>query len=98
MGGEPATETILRVLSQGEFMSIEIALALNGNENQSWGNDDLKTNPPRPIMTPREARRVLGGDYKNLSDDALYRVIIEMERLAALLANNPEIFNLSKGE
>ena len=59
---------------------------------------NLETNPPRPIITPREARKVLGSEYKNLSDDDLYRVIIEMERLAVMLANNPEIFKLTNGE
>lgn len=70
--------------------------AADGNSFQTQ-KPNLKTNPPRPIITPQEARKVLGSEYKNLSDD-LYRVIIEMERLAVLLANNPEIFNITNGD
>ena len=51
-----------------------------------------------PIITLKEARRILGSECKNLSDNDLYRVIIQMERLAVLLANNPEIFNLTNGD
>lgn len=69
----------------------------DGNSFQTQ-KPNLETNPPRPIITPQEARKVLGSEYKNLSDDDLYRVIIEMERLAVLLANNPEIFNITNGD
>jgi len=71
------------------------AVADNSSQKEK---SNSKTNPPRPIITPKEARKVLGSEYKNLSDDDLYRVIIEMERLAILLANNPDIFNLTDGE
>ena len=78
-------------------MGIKNAHATDGDSFQTQKSNP-KTNPPRPIITPQEARKVLGSEYKNLSDDDLYRVIIEMERLAVLLANNPEIFNLTDGE
>lgn len=78
-------------------MDAENAPATSGDSFQTQ-KPNPETTPPRPIITPREARRVLGSEYKNLSDDDLYRVIIEMERLAVLLANNPEIFNLTNGE
>lgn len=52
-----------------------------------------KTNLRRPIITPAEARKTLGRECKILSDDDLYRVIIEMERLALLLVGNPKIFD-----
>ena len=57
----------------------------------------LETNLRRPIITPAEARKILGSGYKELSDDELYRVIIEMEKLALLLVNNPKIFNSIEG-
>ena len=57
----------------------------------------LGTNLRRPIITPAEARKILGSGYKELSDDELYRVIIEMEKLALLLVNNPKIFNSIEG-
>ena len=78
-------------------MGAENAHVADGDSFQTQ-KSNLETNPPRPIITPREARKVLGSEYKNLSDDDLYRVIIEMERLAVMLANNPEIFNLTNGE
>lgn len=59
---------------------------------------NIKIGSPRPIITPKEARRILGSESKNLSNKELYRVIIQMERLAVLLANNPEFFNVINGE
>ena len=59
---------------------------------------NIETDSRRPIITPKEARKILGNESKNLSDNDLYRVIIQMERLAVLLASNPEIFNLNNGE
>ena len=78
-------------------MGTENAHATDGDSFQTQ-KPNPETNPPHPIIAPREARKVLGSEYKNLSDDDLYRVIIEMERLAVLLADNPEIFNLTDGE
>ncbi len=71
--------------------------ATTGNSSQKQ-IFDTKTDSHHPIITPKEARKILGSESKNLSNDDLYRVIIQMERLAAMLVENPEIFNLVNGE
>ena len=45
---------------------------------------DTKTDSHRLIIAPKEARKILGGESKKLSDDDLYRVIIQIERLEKL--------------
>ena len=71
------------------------ATAGDSSQKQTF---DIETDSYRPIITPKEARKILGNESKNISDNDLYRVIIQMERLAALLVDNPEFFNLINGE
>ncbi len=71
------------------------ATAGDSSQKQTF---NVETDSHRPIITPREARKILGSESENIPDDDLYRVIIRMERLAVLLTDNPEIFNLINGE
>lgn len=71
------------------------ATAGDSSQKQTF---NIETDSHRPIITPKEARKILGSESKNIPDNDLCRVIIRMERLAVLLTDNPEIFNLINGE
>lgn len=78
-------------------MATENAHTATGDSCQKQ-TSNTETDSPRPIITLKEARKILGGESKNIPDNDLYRVIIQMERLAVLLANNPDFFNIINGE
>jgi len=45
----------------------------------------------KPIITPKEARKILGNEAKNLTDKQLYSVIIEIEQIINLICENIKV-------
>lgn len=45
-----------------------------------------------PFMSPKELRKVLGSDAKELNDEKLKELSLGLGKIALLMVNNPEIF------
>lgn len=50
----------------------------------------------KPLITIKEARKILGSSYAKMPDNELRRVIIAMGDLARLLSANPDLFNVDE--
>ena len=50
----------------------------------------------KPLITIKEARKILGSSYAEMPDNELRRVIIAMGDLARLLSANPDLFNIDE--
>lgn len=57
-----------------------------------WSGQTLSISE-KPIISVNEARKILGKEYENLSDDSLQRVIVSLHKIANSLLDSIRVPN-----
>lgn len=63
-----------------------------GVHQKKWNGDILSVSD-KPIITIKEARKILGKEYKNVSDDNLSGVIYSLYKIANYLLASTRVPN-----
>ena len=61
--------------------------------HQNRWNGQTLTISDKPIISVNEARKILGKEYENLSDDSLQRVIVSLHKIAYSLLDSIRVPN-----
>ncbi len=61
--------------------------------HQNRWNGQTLTISDKPIISVNEARKILGKEYENLSDDSLQRVIVSLHKIANSLLDSIRVPN-----
>lgn len=68
----------------------------NGADHSSSVLGEIR--PDTPFTTPKELRKILGKDAKEMSDEELQKISITLGKIALLLIHNQEIGEINDGQ